>query len=106
MYTSYKKKGLIFFVDFLASVCRIPKLVKVPIIAMTTHKSADKIKFLLVMSVIKEAKKVPKIVAKHVSDTRAPLALDTLSDGTISGIIPYLEGPNIALCDPIKNNNI
>ena len=47
--------------------------------------------------ITKAAKNVPEIIAKKVRDVKIPLAFEIFSLGTISGIIPYLDGPKIAL---------
>src|ERR1700733_7583080 len=51
----------------------------------------------------KEAKNVPKIMAKKVKEVINPFALEIFSEETNSGTIPYLDGPNIALCVASKN---
>lgn len=56
------------------------------------------IKLRLVMSNKKEAQHDPKIMARKVKEVMIPLAFEIFSLETISGRIPYFEGPKIALC--------
>src|SRR5690554_324624 len=80
----------------------MPRLMKSPIIEINTQKQPPSTKFLSVTSVIKEAKNVPRMIARYVNDVIDPLALDTCLADTSSGIIPYLDGPKRALCVAIK----
>jgi len=90
--------------DPFASVFIIPKLAKYPSAEIATQANEANTKFLCVISVINDAKNVPSIIARYVKAAKIPLALLTLLVGTISGIIPNLDGPKIALCVAIKKS--
>ncbi len=44
-----------------------------------------------------EDRKAPRIIARKVNVESSPLAFGISSEETISGTIPYFEGPNSAL---------
>ena len=95
---SIKKKACPFVFVFIAPVFFTPKLVISPVCAIKTQNSDAIVKFLVVRSVTREAKKVPTMMAIYVNIAMILLALRTDFSGTISGIRPYFEGPKIALC--------
>ena len=80
------------------------KLVIKPTIAMKVQKIEARMKLRSVTWMRKEAKNVPKIIAKNVNEVFNPFAREILSVETSSGTIPYLEGPKRALCVASKNN--
>ena len=84
-------------------VYSMKKLADIAINAIKAENNAAKMKCLFVMSKMKEAPKVPKMIAKKVKDVIKPLAFDILSVDTNSGRMPYFDGPKIALSVAIKN---
>ncbi len=83
--------------DLFAGVFSIFKQAVRPIKEIATQKKEAKKKFLFVRAVIKAAKNVPMIIARNVKEVRIPFAFGIIFLGTISGMIPYLEGPKTAL---------
>lgn len=87
-------------------VYSIQKLVIRPTSATIVQKMEAKKKSRPVISRTKDAKKVPKIIARKVKDVIKPLAPEILSAGTSSGKIPYFDGPKKALCAASKNKTM
>ena len=54
-------------------------------------------------SAINAAATVPRMMAMNVPSSRMPLPHDSFRSGSSSGSEPYLDGPKMALCVPIRN---
>ncbi len=94
---SVMKKTLNRLYDPEGGVYSIQKLVINPTRDRVPQKRAANKKLRSVISRRNEAKKVPTIIARNVKEVISPLACEIFSVLTSSGIIPYLEGPKIAL---------
>src|SRR4030065_2530765 len=80
----------------------IPKLVQVPIIAVTTTRMPIHPILSFHMPKIIPQIAVPIIMARNVLISKRPLALERSLSGSISGIIPYLAGLTKVECMAIR----